>query len=63
MLKEKVRQKSKQRCIPLTLTQNCFCPNISKVIQKHWKLLEINESPTNVISNKSQINKYLIANQ
>ena len=44
MLKEKVREKSKQTCIQLTLTSNRFCPNISKVIQNHWNLLEINES-------------------
>ena len=36
MLKEKVREKSKQTCIPLTLTYNRFCPNIIKVIRKHW---------------------------
>ena len=44
MLKEKVGEKSKQTCIQLTLTYNCFCPNISKVIWKHWNLLAINES-------------------
>ena len=44
MLKEKVREKPKQTCIPLTITYNRFCPNIGKVIQKHWNLLEINES-------------------
>ena len=43
-LKEKVREKLKQTCIPLTLAYHRFCPNISKVIQKHWNLLEINES-------------------
>ena len=41
ILKEKVREKPKQT---LTLTYNCICPNISKVIQKHWILLELNES-------------------
>ena len=30
MLKEKVREKPKQKCIPLTLTYNHFCSNISK---------------------------------
>ena len=30
--------------IPLTLIYNCFCPNISKVIQWHWNLQVINES-------------------
>ena len=44
MLKEKVREKPQQTYIPLTLTCNPFCPNISKVIRKHWKLLAINES-------------------
>ena len=44
MLKEKFRKKPKQTCIPLTLTYNRFCRNISKVIRKHWNLLEINES-------------------
>ena len=45
MLKEKSRKKPKQTCIPLiTLTYNRFCRNISKVIRKHWNLLEINES-------------------
>ena len=44
MLKEKVREKPKQTRISLTLTYNCFCPNISKVIRKHWNLLAINES-------------------
>ena len=36
MLKKKVREKPKQACIPLplTLTYNLFCPNISKVIRK-----------------------------
>ena len=34
----------KQSCIPPTLTYNHFCPNNSKVIWKHWNLLEINES-------------------
>ena len=29
MLKEKVREKPKQTCIPPTLTYNRFCPNIS----------------------------------
>ena len=43
MLKEKVREKPKQKCIPLKLTQNRFCPNISKVMRKHWNLLEINK--------------------
>ena len=33
MLKEKVREKPKQTYIPLTY--NRFCPNISKLIQKH----------------------------
>ena len=41
MLKEKVREKLKQTCILLTLTYNRFCPNISKVIRKHWHLLAI----------------------
>ena len=44
MLKKKVKEKPKQTCIPVTLTYNCFCPNISKVIRKHWSLLELNES-------------------
>ena len=44
MLKENVREKPKQTCIPLTLTDNRFCPNISEMIRKHWDLLEINES-------------------
>ena len=44
MLKERVREKPKQTCTPLTLTYNCLCLNISKVIQKHWNLLAINES-------------------
>ena len=35
MLKEKVWEKQKQTCIPLALTYNRFCPNISKVIRKH----------------------------
>ena len=30
--------------IPLTLIYNCFCPNVSKVIQWHWNLQVINES-------------------
>ena len=34
MLKEKIREKTKQTCIPLTLTDNHFCP--------YWNLLEIN---------------------
>ena len=42
MLKEKVREKPKQTCIPLTLTDNRFGSNISKVIRKHWNLLVIN---------------------
>ena len=41
MFKEKVSKKPKQTCIPLALTYNRFCPNISKVIRKHWNLLEI----------------------
>ena len=44
MLKEKVREEPRQTCIPLTLTYNRFCPNISKVIRKHWNFLEIYES-------------------
>ena len=44
MLKEKVRAKPKQICITLTLIYRRFCPNISKVIRKHWNLLELNES-------------------
>ena len=43
MLKEKFRKKPKQTCIPLTLTYNRFCPNISKVIQKHLNLLAVNK--------------------
>ena len=43
MLKEKAREKPKQTCILLSLTYNRFCPNIGKVIRKHWNLLEINE--------------------
>ena len=43
LLKERVREKPKQTCIQLTLTYNQFCPNISKVIRKHWNLLAINE--------------------
>ena len=43
-MKEKAREKLKQTCVPLTLTYNRFCPNISKVIWKHWNLLEVNES-------------------
>ena len=42
ILKEKVREKPKQTSIPLTLTYNRFCPNISKVIRKRWNLLAIN---------------------
>ena len=34
ILKEKVREKPKQTCIPLTLTYNRFCPNYSKVSQE-----------------------------
>ena len=44
ILKEKVKEKPKQTCIPLTLTYNHFCPNISRVIQKHRNLIEVNES-------------------
>ena len=46
MLRKKVREKPKQACIPLplTLTYNRFCPNISKVIRKQWNLPAINES-------------------
>ena len=44
MSKEKVEEKLKQTCIPLRLTYNCFCPNISKVIREHWNWLSINES-------------------
>ena len=44
MLKEKNREKPKQTCVPLTLTYNRICPSISKVIRKHWNLLEINKS-------------------
>ena len=43
MLKKKVTEKSKQTCIPLTLAYNRLYPNISKVIRKHWNLLEIYE--------------------
>ena len=43
-VKGKVREKPKQTCIPLTLTYNRFCLDVSKVIQKHWNVLEINES-------------------
>ena len=35
MLKEKVREKPKQTCIPLTLICDPFCLNISKMIRKH----------------------------
>ena len=49
MLKEKVREKPKQTCLPLTLTYNRFCPNINKMIPKHWNLLEINESLKEII--------------
>ena len=38
MLKEKVSEKPKQTCISLTLTYNCFCTNISKVIRKETNL-------------------------
>ena len=34
ILKEKVREKPKQTCIPLKLTYNRFCPNYSKVSQE-----------------------------
>ena len=44
MLKEKVREKTKQTCIPLTLTYNRFCPNTSKMIRNYWNLLAINKS-------------------
>ena len=37
MLKEIVREKPE-------LADNRFCPNINKVIRKHWNILEINES-------------------
>ena len=30
---EKVKEKPKQICIPLTLTYKRFCPNISKVYE------------------------------
>ena len=43
MLKEEVREKPKQTCIPLT-TYNRFCLNISKVTWKHWDLQAISES-------------------
>ena len=43
MLKEKVTEKPKQVCIPLTLTYNRFCLNINKVTWKHWNLLAIND--------------------
>ena len=52
MLKERVREKPKQICVPLTLNNNHFCPNISKVVQKHWNLVTINKSKK----------KYLIVN-
>ena len=50
MLKENVREKLKQTCIPVTLTYNHFCPNISKVIRKHWNVLEINESLKEILN-------------
>ena len=43
MLKKRDRGKPKQAFIPLTLTYNRFCSNISKGIGKHWSLLAINE--------------------
>ena len=43
MLKEKVREKSKQTRIPPTLTS-------SKVMRKHWNLLEINESQKQIFN-------------
>ena len=51
MLKEKVREKPKQTCIPLTLTYYRVYPNISQVIRKHWYLENvpaINESLTEI---------------
>ena len=44
IVKEKVIEKPKQTRIPLTLTYNRFCTNISKVIWKHSNFLNINES-------------------
>ena len=44
MLKQKVREKTKQACIPVTLTYTRLYSNIGKVIWKHWNLLELNES-------------------
>ena len=53
MSKEKVRKKQKQTCIPLTLTYNRFCLNISKVIRKYWNLLEINECLKEILNCQS----------
>ena len=44
MLKEKVRDRSKQTRISRTLTYSQFYQYISKVIRKHWKFLTLNES-------------------
>ena len=43
-LEERIREKPMETRIPLTLIYNCFCSNISKVIQWHWNLQVINES-------------------
>ena len=32
-----------KNCIPLIITYNETAPNISKIIQKHWPILQINE--------------------
>ena len=44
MLKRKVREKPEQASIPITLNCKGFCPNITKVMRKHWNVLAINES-------------------
>ena len=54
MLKEKVREKPKQKCIPLTLTYNRFCPNIHKVIRKYGNLIAINESLKEIFNCRSK---------
>ena len=44
LLKEKTQDKESQNKTPLVLIYNCFLPNISNIVWKHWSILNISRT-------------------
>ena len=70
LLKEKTQDKESQNKTPLVLIYNCFLPNISNIVWKHWSMFNISrtlqglfqEGPITAFKRKSNLKKLIGSN-